>query len=107
VPVRSEAPVVCDVIVEIAEVTVPIGSRGWAPAIAALLTIPPSARATKHRARMAVDPIQLRVPAFGAGKLVLAEVSDRQARKDFSSANKLARIQGHGFSSLSSVRSSR
>jgi hypothetical protein len=56
-PVRSEIPGVCDVIVEIAEVTVPIGSRGCAPAIAALLATPPRASTTKHKARMAIDPI--------------------------------------------------
>jgi hypothetical protein len=74
VPVRSEATVVCEVIVEIAEVTVPIGSRSCALTIVALLTIPPNASTTKHRARVAADLIPLRVPHFRAGKLVLADV---------------------------------
>jgi hypothetical protein len=56
-PVRSETTVVCEVIVEIAEVTVPIGSRSCAPAIAALLATPPSARMTRSRTRIAADRI--------------------------------------------------
>jgi hypothetical protein len=56
-PVRSETTVVCEVIVEIAEVTVPIGSRSCAPAIAALLATPPSARMTRTSTRIAADRI--------------------------------------------------
>jgi hypothetical protein len=58
--VRSETTVVCDVIVEIAEVTVPIGSS-CTPAIAAPLDTPPNASTTKQKARTAADRIPLRV----------------------------------------------
>jgi hypothetical protein len=57
VPVRSEATVVCEVIVEIAEVTVPIGSGSCAPANAALLATPASARMTRSRNRIAAHRI--------------------------------------------------
>jgi hypothetical protein len=60
-PVRSGTTVV-EATVEIAEVTVRIGSS-CAPAITAPLDSPPSASTTKHRARRAVDPISLRVPS--------------------------------------------
>ena len=63
-PVRSETTVVCEVIVEIAEVTVPIGSRSCAPAIAALLATPPSARMTRTRSRIAADRIPSSVYPF-------------------------------------------
>jgi len=56
-PLRSETTVVCEVRVEIAEVTVPIGSRSCALAIAALLATPPSARMTRTSTRIAADRI--------------------------------------------------
>jgi hypothetical protein len=59
-PVRSGTTVVCGVIVEIAEVTVPIGSS-WVPAIAVLLDTPTSARMTRNRTRIAADPIPISV----------------------------------------------
>jgi hypothetical protein len=52
-PVRSDTIVVCEVIVEIADVTVPIGSTTCAPAAAAPLETPPSASTMKNRTRMA------------------------------------------------------
>jgi hypothetical protein len=65
-PVRSETTVVCEVIGEIAEVTVPIGSRSCAPAIAALPAIPPSARMSRSRTRLAADRIPSHVyPLLG------------------------------------------
>jgi hypothetical protein len=61
--VRSDTIVVCEVIVEIADVTVPIGSTTCAPAAAAPLETPPSASAMKNRARMAAALIFL--PSYG------------------------------------------
>jgi hypothetical protein len=58
--VRPETTVVCEVIVEIAEVTVAIGSS-CTPAIAAPLNTPPNASTIKQRDRMAADRIPLRV----------------------------------------------
>ena len=52
-PVRSDTIVVCEVIVEIADVTVPIGSTTCAPAAAAPLETPPTASRMKIRTRMA------------------------------------------------------
>jgi hypothetical protein len=63
VPVRPETTVVCDVIVEITEVTVPIGSSG-PPAIAALLDTPPNPRMTRTRTRIAADRIPISVYPF-------------------------------------------
>jgi len=61
--VRSETTVVCEVIGEIAEVTVPIGSS-CGPAIAALLDTPPSARTTRSRIRIAAGRIHSCVYPF-------------------------------------------
>ena len=55
-PVRSETTVVCEAIVEIAEVTVPTGSS-CTPATAAPLNTPPSASTTKSRTRIAAARI--------------------------------------------------
>jgi hypothetical protein len=65
--VKSDTIVVCEVIVEIADVTVPIGSTTCAPAAAAPLETPPSASAMKTRPRMTAALIFLpsyRYPLF-------------------------------------------
>jgi hypothetical protein len=79
-PVRSETTVVCEVIVEIAEVTVPIGSRTCAPAIAALLATPPSARMTRSRTRIAADRIShLTFTRFWRSKPRIAKIRREMA----------------------------
>jgi hypothetical protein len=62
-PVKSETTVVCEAIVEIAEVTVPIGSS-CTPAIAAPLDTPPNARTIKNRIRIAAVRILFGVYPF-------------------------------------------
>jgi hypothetical protein len=66
-PVRSETTVVCEAIVEIAEVTVPTGSS-CTPATAAPLDTPPSASTTKTRTRIAATRIHLMLTRFWSSK---------------------------------------